>query len=232
MNYIWDILLKADEQSIPREDIKFVQADICSPYMEIAFNDINSTSLPEDNIVEVNECYRFYEIFKDLFNINVQESKELRGILLDILLHYLGELDFKAGLCKTEFYKVFLMRDIVNGVFGDQLTKNINCFEKEELDVFLNGLITLYKTGVSLELFNKILRKIFKNSIVYSNKEQSKCIYVYLDEVKTKDNEKKLEAILDTFLSIEMKLFIFFDKHFGILGLDNTMKNGEIVMID
>lgn len=64
MNYIWEVLLKADEETIPREDIKFVQADVCSPYMEIALDNLNSNSLPEDNVIEVNEYYRFYEILR------------------------------------------------------------------------------------------------------------------------------------------------------------------------
>ena len=232
MNYIWDILLKADEQKFHRKDIKFSKAEIFSPYMEIAFDEINSTSLPEDNIIEVNECYRFYEIFKDLFNINNEESMELREVLLDILLHYLGELDLKKGLCKTEFYKDFIMKDILNEVFGENLANNIDYFEKEECDALLNGLINLYKTGVSIQLFNKILRKIFKNSIVYSNKEKPKNIYIYLGEVKTKELENKIDVILDTFLSIDMKPLIFWNQHFGILGLDNTMKNDEIVMVE
>lgn len=232
MNYVWDILLKADNQKISRKKLKFVQAEICSPYMELAFNELNADSLPEDNIIEVNECYRFYEIFKDLFNINVKESKELREVLLDILLHYLGDLDFKEGLCKTEFYKVFLMRDILNGVFGEKIAENIKCFEKEERDIFLYGIITLYKTGFSLELFNKIIRKIYKNGIVYSNNEKPKIIYVYLDEIKTEKNKKKIDLIIDAFLSIDMKPFIFWDKHFGIIGLDYTMKINETVIVE
>lgn len=78
MNYIWEVLLKADEENIPREDIKFVQADICSPYMEIALDNLNSNSLPEDNVIEVNEYYRFYEIFKDLFNINFSREQRVK----------------------------------------------------------------------------------------------------------------------------------------------------------
>ena len=232
MNYIWETLLRADKQKIHRKKIKFAKADICSPYMEIAFDELNSDSLPENNIIEVNENYRFYEIFKDLFNINIEESKELREVLLDILLHYLGELDLKRGLCKTKFYKNFLMKDIVNKVFGDKLAENINYFEKEECEVLLNGLITLYKTGISLQLFNKVLRKIFKNSIVYSNKEKPKNMYIYLDEVWTKEFENKIDVIVDTFLSIDMKPLIFWNQHFGILGLENTMKNNEIVMVE
>lgn len=232
MNYIWEILLKADEQNVPRKSLKFVQAKIHSPYMELAFENLNLGSLPEDNVIEVNECYRFYEIFKDLFNINVQENKELREVLLDILLHYLGEMDLKSGLSKAEFYKIFLIRDIVNGAFGDKLAKNINCLKKEELDAFLNGLITLYKTGVSLQLFNKTLRNIFEKSIVCSNKENPKRIYIYLDEEKTKKSEKKIDIIVDTFLYINMKPFIFWKQHFGIIGLDSTMKINETVMVE
>lgn len=232
MNYIWEMLLKADEENIPREDIKFVQADICSPYMEIAFNDLNSTSMPEDNIVEVNEYYRFYEIFKDLFNINFQESRELRQVLLDILLHYLGELDLKQGLNKGEIYKKFLYKDILNDVFGDKLAKNIIYFEKEEIDILLNGVITVYETGISIQLFKKVLKEIFKSSIVYSSKENEKNIYIYLDERKKVELENKVSAILETFLPINMKPLIFWDKHFGIIGLNNTMKINETVMVE
>lgn len=232
MNYIWEVLLKADKQKIHRKKIKFIKSEICSPYMELACEDLNATSLPENNIIEINEFYRFYEIFKDLFNINIKESMELREVLLDILLHYLGEIDLKKGLCITEFYKDFIFKDILNEVFGDKLTHNIHYFEQEEYEVVLNGFVTLYKTGVSLQLFNDILRKVFKKSIVYSNKEKPKNIYIYLGEIKTKELRNKIEVILDTFLSIDMKPLIFWNQHFGIIGLNNTMKNDEIVMVE
>lgn len=232
MNYIWEILLKADKQKVPRKNLKFIKAEICSPYMELAFDELNSTLLPEDSAIEVNECYRFYEIFKDLFNINFIENKELRDVLLDILLHYLGELDLKQGLVKREFYKDFLLKDILDKVFGEKLAKNIRYFEKEERDILLGDLITLYRTGMSLELFNKVLKKIFKNSIVYSNKERPKNIYIYLGEKKSRELENKIKVILDTFLAINMKPLIFWDNHFGIFGLDNTMRINEIVMVE
>ncbi|EHI97919.1 hypothetical protein CDLVIII_1217 [Clostridium sp. DL-VIII] len=232
MNYIWEMLLKADKQNMKREDIKFVHAKMSSPYMEISLNDLNLTSLPEDNVIEVNEYYRFYEIFKDLFNINIEENQELREVLLDVLLHYLGELDLKMGLCKTEFYKKFLFKDILNSVFGEKLAKDILCFEKEELDVLLNGFITIYRAGISLQLFKEVLRKIFVNSVIYISKERPKNVYIYLDEYQEKKLETKINVIVETFLPINMKPLIFWDKHFGIIGLENTMKINEIVMIE
>lgn len=232
MNYIWEALLKADKENINRRNIKFKKAEVCSPYMEMSLEDINMSLLPEENSIEVNVYYRFYEIFKELCDINFTESSELKDTLLDIVLHYLGELDLKEGICKEEFQKRFLLKDINEGVYGDSLKQNIESFEKDDLNVFLSSLITLYKTGTSLQLFNKVLRNIFKKSIIYISQDKPKDIYIYLDEIKDKNLERKIEAILDTFLPINMNSFIFWDKHFGIIGIDKSMKLDEIVMVE
>lgn len=232
MNYIWDVLLKADKENIHRNEIKFLPAKICSPYIEILFYDINTTNIPEDKIIEVNQYYRFQEIFKELFNLNLIESSDLREVLFDILLHYLGEIDLKSGLCKEEFYNKFLLTDILNNVFGEELSNNIKFFEKDETSVLLSGLVSLYSIGVSLKLFNNILRRIFTKNIIYINKDKPKDIYIYLDEIKTKRLENKIEAIVNTFLPINMDVFIFWNKHFGIIGDISTMKIDEIIMIE
>lgn len=232
MNYIYDIFIKAIEENTKIEEIKFKQAKIYSPYMELAIQDINVNKLPQGEYVEINALYRFQEIFQELFDINFKENTELKDVLFDILIHYLCELDLKQGLNKNEFYKKFLFKDIINNVYGEELAKNILCFNKEETDIFLNSFITLYKTGTSLQLFNKILAKIFKYSIVYLNKKSSKDIYIYLSEVEDKILKGKINAIINTFLPINMNVYLFWDKHFGILGSENTMKIDEIVMIE
>ncbi|NFS11783.1 hypothetical protein FDE77_10920 [Clostridium botulinum] len=232
MNYIYDIFIKAIEENAPTDGIKFKQAKVYSPYMELAIQNINTSKLPQSEYIEINALYRFQEIFGELFDINFKENTELKNVLFDILIHYLCELDLKQGLNKNEFYKKFLFKDVINNVYGEELAKNILCFNKEETDIFLNSFITLYKTGTSLQLFNKILAKIFKYSIVYLNKESSKDIYIYLSEVEDKILKGKINAIINTFLPINMNVYLFWDKHFGILGSDNTMKIDDIVMIE
>lgn len=232
MNYIWEALLKADKENIDRKNIKFTKAEVCSPYMEMSLEDLNLKLLPEEQSIEVNIYYRFYEIFKELFNINFTESRELRDTLLDIILHYLGELNLKEGICKEEFQKKFLMKDICEGAYGEILRENINRLNKEDINIFLSGLITVYKSGTSLQLFNKVLRNIFKRSTIYSSKDKPKDIYIYLNEVKDRNLEMRIEAIVDTFLPININISIFWDKHFGIIGVDNSMKINEIVMVE
>ncbi|NFI94315.1 hypothetical protein FC961_07950 [Clostridium botulinum] len=232
MNYIYDIFIKAIEENAQTEEIKFKQAKVYSPYMELAIQNINTSKLPQSEYIEINALYRFQEIFEELFDINFKENTELKDVLFDILIHYLCELDLKQGLNKNELYKKFLFKDVINNVYGEELAKDILCFNKEETDVFLNSFITLYKTGTSLQLFNKILAKIFRHSIVYLNKESSKDIYIYLSEVEDKILKGKINAIINTFLPINMNVYLFWDKHFGILGSDNTMKIDDIVMIE
>lgn len=231
MNYIWEALLKADKENIKRNNIKFKKAEICSPYMEMSFEDLNLSLLSEEQEIDVNIYYRFYEIFKELFDINFTENREFRDTLLDIILHYLGELDLKEGICKEEFQKQFLLKDICEGVYGEVLADNIKDFDTKDLNIFLSGLITLYRSGTSIYLFNKVVRNIFRKSIIYRSQDKPKDIYIYLDEVKTKSLERKIEAVLDTFLPINMNPFIFWDKHFGIIGIDKSMKLDEIVMV-
>lgn len=231
MNYIGDILLEADKENIERNKVKFVPAKVFSPYIEILFENINETSLPDNNIIEVNQYYRFEEIFKELFDINVKENYEFREVTFDILIHYLGELDLKMGFCKEEFYKKFLLRDILNNVYGESLAKNIHFFNKEELDSLLSGLICLYKTGTSIKLFTSILKKIFKNSTVYISKDRPKDIYIYLNEIKNQKLEYKINEIIDTFLPINIRNLVFWNKHFGIIGENRTMKLNNIVMV-
>ena len=218
MNYIYDIFLKADEQNVNREKIRFKQAKVFSPYMEIAFDEINFTDIPRDKQIEINSFYRFQEIFQELFDSNFEENIELRNTLFDILIHYLGEMDLKSGLSKNEF--------------GKDLNTNIDFFNKEEKDIFLNSLITLYKTGTSLELFNKVLVKIFKYSTIYLSKDAPKDIYIYLSEYKNETFEGKINAIVDTFLPVNMTSFLFWDKHFGIIGQEKTMNINEIMMVE
>lgn len=232
MNYIWEALLKADKENLDRRNIKFKKAEVCSPYMEMSLEDINLNLLPEGYSIEVNVYYRFYEIFKNLCDINFRENTELRETILDIILHYLGELDLKEGICKEEFQKKFLLKDISEGAYGDSLKAHIKSFTSDDLNIFLSGFITLYKTGTSLQLFNKVLRNIFKKSIIYISKDHPKDIYIYLDELKSELLEGKIKAILDSFLPINMHPFIFWDKNFGIIGIDRYMKLDEIIMVE
>lgn len=61
MNYLWEVLLRAKEQGIPKESIRFLKAKNHSAYMEVSNGFLNQENLETGAQVEVNPYYRFYE---------------------------------------------------------------------------------------------------------------------------------------------------------------------------
>ena len=118
MTYIWESLLRADEQDFPREKIRFTQSKTISPLMEVAFEELNRQQLDEAPI-EVNANYRFGAIFGGLIDTreetaNFRDYPEFRECLYDILMHYLAQLNIREGLCKNEYQGLFLRRNVQN----------------------------------------------------------------------------------------------------------------------
>jgi len=74
MNYIWDHAIKALQQGVDQDDIFYRYGQPFSPYMELSFIDINETK-PQIE-VEINPYYRYYSIFKELFEPNFIVSEQ------------------------------------------------------------------------------------------------------------------------------------------------------------
>ncbi|WP_099190450.1 hypothetical protein [Tepidibacter mesophilus] len=230
MNYIWDILVRADQQNIKKENITFKCAKTYSPYMEVAFEDLNKSEIDESLIVEINPYYRFFPIFKDIFDINFEESIELREVLFDILIHFLGNVDLKQGLSKEEYYKKYIIKDILENIFSQKIKKSIQIFNDKEREIVISSLIKLYTTGVSLEIFKSIVNKMFKKSTTYINNDNKKEILIYIGQKRTQELENKIDVLMDLFLHIDFKVFLYWQYHFGILGVEDTMKIENMVL--
>lgn len=231
MSYLWRVLVEATDKNIDKNSIVFKPAQIYSPYMEVALENLNSPLLSEGREIEVNYWYRFHDIFRDLFPVDYVDNKELREVFFDIVMHYLGELDLQRGLSKKYFYRDLIYKDIKNGELGENIRNNIDMLDKYELEYFLDGIINQYDCGSSIQNFEYVLRAIYKNNIVYKSKNKVKDIYIYLDTPYSEAEKKKIDMIIDTFLPINTRTFIFWDKHFGIMGVESTMKQGSIALI-
>lgn len=227
MNYIWDLIIKAKNLKIPKGNIKFSPASKYSPYMELSNENLNFSEI--DKNVEINPYYRFYEIFKDMFNINNHEDVELRNTLFDILIHFLTDIDINQGMNKKEYYSKFILKDIYNNLFGTSIKEKINLLEHEEKIMLIDNILKLYSTGQALYLLKDTLRKLFKNSILYTSEEKDELIF-YMGEEKTEINEEKLKLIKEIFMPIKFNTEIYWGNHFGIIGIDESMRIDEIAL--
>jgi len=222
------VLLKADEQNFPREKIRFKQTTTVSPYMEVAYEELNREHLDEAP-VEVNAYYRFGSIFDHLL-LGLEGYPELRETLYDILMHYLAEINLREGLCKNEYHGLFLRDDVKNGKFGRQFREVFSTFERRHIRFVVESMVRLYKLGPSVELFKSVIRQVYPRSITYLDAVERRELLVYIGRKETPELRKQVNFLLSLFVPFDYVTHLFWDMHFGIIGVNETLELDEFVI--
>lgn len=230
MKYLWEVALEAQKENIPLESIRFVHSTNSSAYMELALPYLNQMGFNEGVEIEVNTYFRFYSIFKNVFSPEQREFSSLLASLTNLMLHILMENDVRKGMTKEEYYKKMLILDIENGVIGETAKKIFPILKKEEQEILLSGWLRNYQVGNSLAIFIDMVHGLIDDSIVYHNNDCPNEILIYTALKKTIETEVKIHCLVDLFLDIEYQLEIFYEYHFGIIAIDDTMVIDEIAL--
>lgn len=230
MNYIWDTCIKARRQGLKQEDITFHPGQSYSPYMEMAFDELNISEFTPPLRVEMNPYYRFGAIFQELLDANFAGHEELREVLFDMVTQFLLFLDCQQGFNKREYYGRFIYEDIKNGMFGKAIKESIPAFTTDEFEMVVQNLITLYRTESSLYLFKQVVRSIFTTSIIYYRSEDTPEILIYLSTAETTKNKQKMDTLIALFLPLGFKYRLYWQEHFGLIGHESTMHINHIVI--
>lgn len=230
MNYIWEMLLKLEDTSIQKENVFFKQATEYSPYYEQAFLCMNQQTI-EEQVVEINSLYRFNAIFSELLSPYLEESEVIKDYLFDILIHYLVEIDLRHGLSKKEYYIRRLKQSIEEGEYGLAAIKSFNKIQAKHQMILCEMMLTQFQSGTSIALFAKVIKAIFPGAIVYKKQSKEKQILVYIGETPTKTLENTVWFILETFLPLDFKIRLFWEHHFAIMDVEETLKLGAIEII-
>ncbi|WP_176560073.1 iron-dependent peroxidase [Brevibacillus dissolubilis] len=230
MNYIWDLLIQARRSQIPLENIQFVPAKVYSPYMELSFEHLNSTTLEQYHVVEINPYYRFHEIFRDLFDVNFTEEEEMRHTLFDLLVHFLAEIDKMQGMNKREYYIQFVLRDIEAGIFGDRVKAHIHLFDQAQQEQIALHILRLYETGEAVYLFKETMRAIFHHPIIYANGADKDELLFYMGMEESEIARTQVAVIQEIFLPVTYRTQIYWNHHFGVMGVTETMRMEGIAL--
>ncbi|MDR1548430.1 MAG: hypothetical protein LBT06_07585 [Hungatella sp.] len=229
MNYAWEAALAADEAGIKREDVRYVPVRDGSPYTEVVLETINTRALEEKN-VEMNPLYRFSREFSEMFDVNLEGCEASRGLFFDCAMQYLIHLDLRQGLSRQEYALRFLLKDLLNEVCGSQVARVVGQFGKEKLRSFLCLILKLYQCGSSICLFREVMRCMYPDSMVYANNETARQILMYVGFKETEAELERLELLKDMFLPVNFQVFLFWEHHFGIIDVDETMWLDEMVL--
>ncbi len=228
MNYIWDLLIRAEDEGFSTKDIYFHLAKIYSPYMELSPQLLNTQFVEQH--VEVNPYYRYFEIFKNLFPPENTSEIELREGLLDILIHFLAEIDRMQGMNKREFFVRFILREIEAYVFGSFIRSNFNAFTKKEQEIVALNLLRLYQTGEEIYLLKDTMKRLFKRCRIYVKSEERDELLLYIGQKPTEQNQQKVQLVQDIFLPIGFHIEVFWHYHFGIIDEEDTMRLDQIAL--
>ena len=230
MNWLWEIVLACREAGINMEQIRFSQAREASPYLELSLEYLNQKEPGESRAVEINTYYRFYEIFKEMFQPDLSEYPELRASLTNLILHMLAENDVISGMTRTEYQKKMLAECVLANCFDGDIRNAFALFEGQQRQILLSGWLRCYCGGNSLTLFTDMVHQLITDSIVYRSNEAPDEILIYTSMRKTREAESRMFLLTEIFLDIHYQVDVFYEYHFGIIGVAETMIIGEIAL--
>lgn len=230
MRYLWEVVLEAYREDIPLKSLHFFHDRKGSAYTELSLPCINQEELYGRKEIGVNTYFRFYRIFKGLFTPEQEEFQAVRDSLTDVMLHVLAENDSKRGMTKEEYYKKLLAVDMKTGVNGESAKTVFAMLSKEEREILLSGWLRCYQVGSSLAIFIDMIHNLVKKSIVYHNNDCPDEILIYTGQEKEEQIEQRIQCLQELFLDIHYHVEVYYGYHFGIIGVDDTMKIDEITI--
>lgn len=228
--YLWYPLTNLVE--LDNKKIFFKIPKDISPYIELNTESIN-TLLEDDQEIEVNPLLRFPNIFHKLGSPDaLNKNKKLNEFTTNLVYHYLGKIDLYTGQNKKDIMVKEIVRNIKKGSFGSESSKLFESFKEFEKYMVADVICAMYQGLGMIDAFKKAVKLVFNGSIVYDKKTSSTNLVVFLNAPNTEDghNENKVKFMKETFLPLGLELNLFWDKHFGVVGADVTLKIGEIAV--
>ena len=230
MNYIWELLVRGRQQGLSGEEITFTYPERFSPYTELAFDHLNQSEVV--TVAEVNPYYRFNEVFKGYFHLDYLEDIEVREVLFDVLIHYLADLDSYMGMTKREYHINFTIREIGDGIYGETVKEGFQVCTLKEKKIIAENVLRLHQTGEGIYLFQDSIRKIFNKATIFANNSDRDMLLIHLAVPETKEREQKVELLKTIFLPFKYEMRIYWEYLFGVVGVPELMKQGEILMYE
>lgn len=227
MNFIWDIALRAKQEGKQEKDLFFLQAKDKSPHYEQAFSVLNQKTV-ETKEIEINALYRFSGIVQELLHRRITEAAEFEKYLFDCIMHILLYIDLHHGVTKRDLFLQVVMREVLEGTFGEEAANSYRQMESTIQNRLATLILAQLETGSSLVLFRKAILVLYKGAILYQVKTEKKKLLLYIDQKRTEKQEQKVNFIIDMFLPLNYEIRVFWHYHFGVIGIEDTMKINQI----
>lgn len=228
MKYMWELVARAKSQEINPTDVTFIPAKELSPYLELNFEDLNDNTIP--SVLEVNPYYRFLIVFKDYFDPDYEGDVCIRHELFNLIIHYLAELDTYMGMTKRDYEIEFVIKEIQQGLYGDEVRDGFKLFTLLEKKIVADNLLRLHLLSEGVYLFQDTVRKLYHKAMIYGNLTDRDVLMTHLLTPKHKTHQQRIQVLKSLFLPCHYEVEIYWIHLFGIMGIDGAMKQEDLVM--
>ena len=229
MNCVWEVVLKAKKSGYGLEELIFINSQSPSPYTESSFDFLNSDTV-DDREIEINPLYRFATQLGEIFLPDVVGYENVRAMFLDVMFHYVAVWDLRSGGDKKELRAMYILREIQEGRFLKSIRETLLDLELNKAKRIIFCLLDLYKCKDYITIFRKALKELYPKANLYIHSENLRKLILFTGVDKTKKDMERIEMLKELFLPISYETDIFWKYHFGIIGVDESMKIGKTAM--
>lgn len=229
MNFLWDIALRAKACNKNEEDLFFLQAKDYSPFYEQSFPCINEDKV-NTNEIELNLLYRLADIYQEILAEKGEEFQEFKKYLIDATLHILLYTDLRHGLSKRDIYIRKITEELLNGMFWKDGAIEFKRIPVQKQIRLATLVLNQIQTGSSLLIYRRSVLILFPDAILYQVKADRKRLLLYIKDKPDENKKRMLQYVQDMFLPLGYSVRIFWEHHFGIIGVDSTMKMDEVAI--
>lgn len=162
---------------------------------------------------------------------NISVLKKFKKNIENNAINYLQELDFVSGTTVIDVICEKISEDIKKGTLGIDLKKYFLFLSREEQEYVA---LLIYNEKINnvncMKNFKLGIKYFFIDSLIYRQKSEKNKIIVYINKPKNKVNVAKIKTLELLFLEFEMKLKVFWENHFGVVNVGETVKIDEIAV--
>lgn len=166
-----------------------------------------------------------------MFSPDLHAYEKARSLFLDVFMHCMAQSDLRSGMHRQEYYFRFLREDLLGGVYGRQAAEAFSLFGIREQKRIVAALFSLYRSGHGKAIFMKLMTELYENSFVYEGRDRAETLYLYVGKGETEEERKRVGFLTDTFLPVNEDVKVFYDSHFGVIDLDETMIMDRIMLV-
>ncbi len=229
MNCVWEVVLKAKKSGYGLEELIFINSQSPSPYTESSFDFLNSDTV-EGREIEINPLYRFATQLGEIFLPDVVGYENVRAMFLDVMFHYVAVWDLRSGGDKKELRAMYILREIQEGRFLKSMRETLLELEFNKAKRIIFCLLDLYKCKDYITIFRKALKELYPKANLYIHSENLRKLILFTGVDKTKKDMERIEMLKELFLPISYEIDIFWKYHFGIIGIQESMKIGKMAL--